>query len=693
MVKKVIMKNLVCTGCAASIEKELVKQLGYVHSASFNFASQTMLLEVDEDYDEASAIEEIQNIVDSVESGVDVFPYEQRNTVKTKTFIKTYRYVLIGALIYVIGALFGHFEILRPRLNVLYWIGYMLLAHKIIHNAYLGLKRSDFFNENTLMFIATFAAMLIEKPYEAALVIVFYSIGEHLQHRAVEQSKNEISSLMDLHVDYANVIENGDVRIKDPMSVQVGDRLVVKKGEKIPADGVIVKGRSTFNTSALTGESKLREAEEGDYILSGNINVGEVIELKAEKEYSDSTIARIIDIIENATNKKAKTENFITRFARYYTPVVTALAFLIFLIPTLIQPAQAEEYIFRAAIFLVISCPCALVLSIPLSYFAGIGASAKEGILFKGSNYLDMLNDVDTIGIDKTGTLTHGNFEVAGFTSLKTLKLAASVEKYSNHPIASSIIEAYPGEMETFESIEEMAGMGIKASDETREILVGNRKLLEEHGIEGIEKKDAAGTNIFVAENGTYIGRVVVKDQIRDTSRSVMKRLKQKAHITMLTGDNEATASEVAYDVGNIGYAHNLMPEDKIHIFNALPSEGRKVYVGDGINDAPLIRNADVGIAMGEGSELAIDVADVIIMNNDLSLLEKAFHISKRTRRIVYQNITISLGVKFLFLLLAGFGATTMLMAIFADVGITLIAVLNALRLIYRRKKTYGENR
>jgi len=685
MVKKLVMKNLICTACAAKIEVAL-SELPYIHSASFSFANQTMIIETDDSYEEERAVDEIQDIVNSIESGVDVFPYERRHRVEPRKFLKTYRFVMIGVLIYAVGSILGYFEILGPRWNPLYWTGYAFIAHKIIHKTYLGLKRREFFNENMLMFVATLAAMAIGKPFEAALVIIFYSIGEHLQHRAVDRSKNEISALAGLHVEYANVIEGEEISIKDPVAIKKGDRLLVKNGEKIPVDCIITKGQTSLNTSALTGESKLKNVEAGDFVLSGNINVGSVIEVEAKREYNESTIAKIIDLIENAANKKTKTENFITRFARFYTPIVTGLAFLMFLIPTLINPGNAEEYIHRAAIFLVISCPCALVLSIPLSYFAGIGASAREGILFKGSNYLDMLAWVDTIGVDKTGTLTHGNFDVAGFTNLTTLKYAASLEQYSNHPIAQSITQAFPGTLMEFDHVEEVAGYGMKGEVDGDVYLIGGRKLLEKEGVRTIDKKDTAGTNVFVAKNGEFVGRVVVKDKVREDAPAVMKSLMRKARVTMLTGDNEATASEVAYDVGGIDYAHSLLPADKIDVFEKLPSKGAKMYIGDGINDAPLIRSADIGIAMGEGSELAIDVADVIIMNNDLTLLQKAFKLSQKTRTIVYQNIVLSLSVKFAFLALAGFGATNMLMAIFADVGITLIAVMNALRLVYGRR-------
>jgi len=684
MIKKIVMKNLICSGCAAKIEKAL-PELDYIQSASFNFANQTMLLEVNENYEDEQAIIEIKRIVDSIESGVETMPYESRHSIEKINFFKTYRLVFIGVLVFIIGFVFNQFDwMLTPRLNPFYWLGYFLISNKIMLNTYKGIKRKEIFNENMLMFIATLAAMFIEKPIEAVLVIVFYSVGEHLQHKAVDKSKNEVSALLDLHIEYANVYdENHHLVIKDPLAIQEGDILVVKNGEKVPVDGVITKGRTQLNTSALTGESRLQSAGIGDTILSGNINMGSIIEVEAKKEYNESTIARIIDLIENSTNKKSKTENFITKFARYYTPFVTIAALIMVTLPTIFNPEMFEEYVFRAATFLVISCPCALVLSIPLSYFAGIGASAKQGILFKGSNFLDMMNEVDVIGIDKTGTLTHGNFEVDGFTSLETLRIAASIEQYSNHPIAKSIVHAYKGDLFDYQQVTEIPGFGLKGETEHGDILVGSRQLLINEGVEVKDPRDIAGTNVYVSKYGNYIGRVIIKDQIKASSIKAIKNLLKRFRITMLTGDNPDTASEVAYQVGGIDYRHSLLPEDKMNEFENIPSQKQKMFVGDGINDAPLLNSADIGVAMGNGSELAIDVADVIIMDDDLATLEKAFNISRRTRRIVYQNIILSLGVKFSFLALATVGKTSMLMAIFADVGITLIAVLNSLRLIY----------
>ncbi len=683
MIKKVIMKNLICSNCASKIEKSL-KDLDYINSASFNFPNQVMLIDATDDYPEDSAVDEIKEIVDSIEDGVDTYAYDKRHLIEAVKKVESYYSVFIGIAIYIVGFIFDHYGIVWGFIP-LFWIGYSFIAYKILLKTLKGVRRKDFFNENTLMFIATIVAMFLQFYYEAVLVIIFYTLGEYLQHRAVYKSKQEVSALMDLKIEYANVLVDGVIEIRDPLSIKKGDIIVIKNGEKIPVDGICIKGTTSLNTSALTGEAKLTNVKVGDYVLSGNLNVGTVIEIEATKEYRESTIAKVIDLIENSTNHKAKTENFITKFARYYTPAVTVGAFLMFLIPTIYDSANYQEYIYRAAIFLVISCPCALVLSIPLSYFAGIGAAAREGILFKGSTYLHMMTNVDSIGIDKTGTLTHGNFSVGEYTNKEVLKIAASVERFSNHPIAKSIVEFYTGDYYDFENIEEVPGLGLIVKDEKGTILVGNRKLMNKHKVKVKDKKVMVGSNVFVSKYGKYLGRVIVQDQIKSSSLNVIRRLSRKYNITMLTGDNNLIAKEVALSLGGINYESNLLPEDKIKVFNAIESKKLKMYIGDGINDAPLLKNADIGVAMGSGSEIALDVADVIIMNDDLNLLEKAFKIARKTKNIVYQNITLSLGVKFTFLLLASIGIGTMLTAIFADVGITLIAVINSLRIIYSK--------
>jgi len=713
MIKKVIMKNLICSGCAGRIEKSLAKDLEYINSASFNFPNQVMLIDVTDAYDEETAIDEIKAIVDSIEDGVETYSYDKRHLMETKKSVESYFSFFIGLAIYGLAYLIGF--ILKTDLShegviaapfiqwytPLFFIGYGFITYKIALKTLKGIKRKEIFNENMLMFIATIAAMFLRNYFEASLVIIFYTIGEYLQHRAVHRSKQEVSSLMDLKIDYANVLVDGEVIIKDPMSIKKGDTIIVKNGEKIPVDGEIIKGSTSLNTSALTGEAKLSTVKVGDYVLSGNINVGSLIEITAKKEYSESTLSKIIDLIENSTNHKARTENFITKFARYYTPAVTIGAILLVVLKTVFSQnfdissfkvmfdffssQEFHNYVYDAATFLVISCPCALVLSIPLSYFAGIGAAAKAGILYKGSTYLHMMTNVDTIGIDKTGTLTHGNFKVDDYSNLETLKIAASIERFSNHPIAKSIVEHYKGDYYDYRDVEEIPGYGLVVTTDEGKILAGNRKLMNKHKIKVTDKKIMAGSNVFVSKNGKYIGHVIVKDTLKTSSMNTIRRLSSRYNVTMLTGDNDAMAKEVAQSLGNINFESNLLPEQKIEAFNAIETKKLKVFVGDGINDAPLLRNADIGIAMGNGSELAIDVADVIIMGDDINLLEQSFNVAKKTKKIVIENIVLSLGVKFLFLTFAGFGLSSMLMAIFADVGITLIAVLNTLRLIYSK--------
>ncbi len=705
------MKNLTCPSCAGKIENALTKNLSYVKSATFNFPNQVMLIDATEKYDENISIPEIKKIVDSVENGIETYSFDKRHLMsvdeKTESYVTFYIGIGLYLFAYIIGLItntdLSHKAIVNDPFLTWYTpffiVGYLLIIQKIFVKTVKGLRRKDLFNENTLMFVATLAAVFLRNYIEASLVIIFYTAGEYLQQKAVHRSKQEVSGLMDLKIEYANVYRDGKIVIVDPLSIQVGDTVIVKNGERIPVDGVVTKGTSPLNTSAITGESKLTTISIGDSVLSGNINVGNVFEIEAKKEYTESTIAKIIELIENSTAHKAKTENFITVFARYYTPVVTLGAVLLVLLKTVFNPdfsdlgfqflntPDFQSYVYDAATFLVISCPCAFVLSVPLSYFAGIGAAAKNGILFKGSNYIHGMTNVDTIGIDKTGTLTHGNFKVDKYTDEETLKIAASIERFSNHPIAKSIVEYYEGEYYDYRDVEEIPGFGLEVRTEHGTILAGNRKLMDKHNINVTDKKIAVGSNVFVSKNGEYLGHVIVKDTLKTSSANTIHRLAKKYNITMLTGDNDAVAKEVSYNLGNIDYRSNLLPEQKIHAFDEIESKKLKMFVGDGINDAPLLKSADIGIAMGNGSEIAIDVADVIIMGDDINLLEKAFLVSQKTKRIVIENISLSLGVKFIFLTFAGFGLSSMLTAIFADVGITLIAVLNTFRLIYNNKE------
>jgi Cd2+/Zn2+-exporting ATPase len=681
MIKKVIMENLICSGCAGKIEDSLKKK-SYINNATFNFATQTMLLDTTPDYDEIKHINEIVEIVDSIEDGVNTHLLYQKIEKDTSrgSFMNMFN---IGIILFVLVLIFNKMP--STLQLIAQWTSYILISKAIVLKTFNGIRRKDFFNENTLMFIATIAALILGEYLEAMLVVLFYSLGEFLQNYAVKTSRNEIEGLIQLKIEYANVLIQDKLIIKAPEEIMVDDILIVKNGESIPVDGQIIEGSTHLNTSALTGETKLLSATVDDFVLSGSINTGAVIKLKATKIYEESTIAKIIDLIENSTNQKANTEKFITRFAKYYTPFVFAFALLMFVIPTVLQPNNIYDYAYRSAVFLVISCPCALVLSIPLSYFSGIGASAKKGILFKGSTFLEMMTKVDHIALDKTGTLTKGNFNVVEVVGEDVLNLAASMELNSTHPIAEAIVKTSTKTFETRDVIE-IPGKGLSGYIGSDCIRVGNKKLLNDNNI-STPIVSSIGTIIFVAKNNEYIGYIVIEDEIKESTVEFVTNQQNKHKLTMLTGDNEQTAKQVSVALHNLSYRSSLLPEEKIAEFQKLEANGFKMYVGDGINDAPLIKQADIGVAMGQGSELAIDVADIVIMDNDLSKLTESFRIARKTRRIVIQNIVLTLSLKVLILTLASFGLSSMLAAIFSDVGVSLIAVLNSLRIIFSKDK------
>ena len=701
MVRKIVMKNLTCSTCINKIEKR-TSRLPYVNSASFNYTNQIMLVDFKDDFDEEIALKEIKSIVDMLEDNIDTHFFGMGKTEKKPSFFHEYFYVLIGMIIITItffiyripqyfNMLFGtHYELVLPEwaIFVMYWVGYVFLVSRLLILLLKSFKKFNFFNENTLMIIATFAAMFLGKYEESIAVIILYSIGEHLQSLAVQRSKNEITALMGIKIDYANVLVGDKLVIKDPMQIKVGDILVVKNGERIPVDGVVTQGSTSLNTSSLTGESKLMHAEIGSKVISGNICVGDVIQIRAEKEYNDSTMAKIIDLIENSTNAKSKTEMFITQFSRVYTPIVVILAGLLVVFGLIFDPSNVTTptgYIYRAAIFLVISCPCSLVLSVPLSYFAGIGSAARNGILFKGSTFLHTLTDVKTIAMDKTGTLTYGSFFVKEFTNDETIKLAASIEKYSNHPIAEAIVEYYKNETYEIENVKEIPGYGISGELNGIEILAGSKRFLTNNGVEVNQSKLPVGSYTFIAKDKQYIGYVIVKDELKETSMETVRHLTKSYDTVMLTGDNEDSAKDIAFKLGGIEYYSELLPEQKLEKFNAIRTNSISLYVGDGINDAPLLKNADIGVSMGSATDLAIEVSDIIIVNDDLRLLEKAIRIAKKTRSIATQNIIFSMTVKIAFLALSAFGIMFMWLSIFADVGVTLLCVLNALRIIYMK--------
>ena len=572
-------------------------------------------------------------------------------------------------------------------------ISYFIAGYDILIKALKNIIKGKVFDENFLMGIATLGAIGIKEYPEAVMVMVLYQIGEYLQDKAVEKSQNSITELMDIRPDYANLEKDEDLTKISPYEVKIGNTIIVKTGEKIPLDGIIINGTATLDTSALTGESRPREAKIGDEAISGCINTNGLLKIRVTKEYGQSTVSKILDLVENASSKKTKTENFITKFAKIYTPVVVLAALFLAILPPLIFGSNFSVWINRALTFLVISCPCALVISVPLGFFAGIGGASKCGILVKGSSYLELLSKPETIVFDKTGTLTQGCFKVVKIvqqedtTKEELLELTAYAESYSNHPIALSIKKAYDKNIDKnrISEISEIAGNGVRAEINGCSILVGNENLLKNHNI-SYQKANETGTIVYTAKNSKFLGYIVISDKLKeDAQKAIMELKKLKLQTVMLTGDTEDSGLTVAKEL-NIDKAYTqLLPIDKVDKIEDIIEEKTKtksvIFVGDGINDAPVLTRADVGIAMGGlGSDAAIEAADVVIMDDKPTKVATAIKIAKQTLTIVKENIAFALGIKVLFLILGAFGFVTMWGAVFADVGVTLIAVLNSLR-------------
>lgn len=572
-------------------------------------------------------------------------------------------------------------------------ISYFIAGYDILIKALKNIIKGKVFDENFLMGIATLGAIGIKEYPEAVMVMVLYQIGEYLQDKAVEKSQNSITELMDIRPDYANIEKDGDLIKISPYEVKIGDTIIVKTGEKIPLDGIIIDGTATLDTSALTGESRPREVKIGDEAISGCINTNGLLKIRVTKEYGQSTVSKILDLVENASSKKTKTENFITKFAKIYTPVVVLAALFLAILPPLILGSNFSVWINRALTFLVISCPCALVISVPLGFFAGIGGASKCGILVKGSSYLELLSKPETIVFDKTGTLTQGCFKVVKIvqqedtTKEELLELTAYAESYSNHPIALSIKKAYDKNIDKnrISEISEIAGNGVRAEINGCSILVGNENLLKNHNI-SFQKANETGTIVYTAKNSKFLGYIVISDKLKeDAQKAIMELRKLKLQTVMLTGDTEDSGLTVAKEL-NIDKAYTqLLPIDKVDKIEDIIEQKTKtksvIFVGDGINDAPVLTRADVGIAMGGlGSDAAIEAADVVIMDDKPTKVATAIKIAKQTLTIVKENIAFALGIKVLFLILGAFGFVTMWGAVFADVGVTLIAVLNSLR-------------
>jgi Cd2+/Zn2+-exporting ATPase len=684
MEKQYRLKGLDCANCAAKIEQNVATINGVDH-ASVDFMKQKMTITSHTDFQpiEQASVALIHQLepevtVEEIKAGQTAEPEEEDHGKSD----------VIKMLIVFIGLVALHFlHLPTPVEVILYLVLYVLVGFEVIKTAVTNILHGEVFDENFLMGVATIGAFAIGEYPEAVAVMLFYQIGEYFQGMAVQQSRRSISALLAIRPEFANVERNGNLTQVDPEEVHVQEVIVVQPGERVPLDGVILSGSTSVDTSALTGESAPKSLTVGADILSGFINQGGLVKVRVTKSFSQSTVTKILDLVENASAKKAPAENFITKFARYYTPVVVGLAILLAFVPPLVSSIAFNDSLYRALTFLVISCPCALVISVPLSFFGGIGGASKLGILVKGSNYLEALSKIDTVVFDKTGTLTKGNFAVtqmvpADFAQADFLKLTASAEQHSTHPIAQSILAYYGKPVAPVTAVQEIAGFGIQAEISGREILVGNHKLLAKENIASPEIT-TPGTIIYVAIDRQFAGYLVINDEVKPDSQQAVRAL-HAAHVNtvMLTGDNQTTAAAVATTLGISEVHAELLPQDKVATLEQLIETGHKVaFVGDGINDAPVLARANVGIAMGAlGSDAAIEAADVVLMDDAPSKLVSAIKLAKRTLGIVKQNITFALAVKFVVLILGAVGVASMSLAVFADVGVTLIAVLNAMR-------------
>ena len=621
----------------------------------------------------------------------------------TKKQKKKLKKILTAAVIFAAACIISY---LLPDFPLKQWVtlavflaAYIIAGGDVVRKAFLGIKNGQVFDENFLMSIATIGAFFVGEYPEGVLVMVLYQIGELFQAYAVGKSRKSIASLMQIRPDSANLLKDGELTEVSPEKVSVGDSILVKPGEKIPLDGIITDGTSSLDTAALTGEALPREVEPGDTAISGCINLQGTLTIRVTKTFGESTVSKILDMVEHASSRKAKAENFISRFARYYTPIVVILAVLLAFVPPILLQESFSDWIYRALNFLVVSCPCALVISIPLGFFGGIGGAAKQGILMKGSNYLEALASTDAFVFDKTGTLTKGNFKVTklapvGMSEQELLKFTALAESQSSHPIAVSIVEEYASDINTtaVSDVEELAGFGIRAMVESNEVLAGNLRLMKEMNITLPEDLTdfTAGTAVYVAIDGRFAGTICVEDELKPDTVTALQQLKQAGikKLVMLTGDKKATGEAIAAKLGLNEVHTELLPADKVtHLEELLTKQSAGhtlAYVGDGINDAPVLARADIGIAMGGlGSDAAIEAADIVIMTDEPSKLPAAIRIAKRTMAIVRQNIVFALGVKILVLILSALGYSNMWWAIFADVGVCVIAILNSMRALH----------
>ena len=701
MKKELMLNGLTCAHCASVID-EKVKHIDGVKNSNLNFTNKKLSVEIDCDNEE-KIIKNIIDIINDTEPGLDIQIEGQREIKEDKTQKSIKNNEKLNLLKIIAGAIvfiFAFYQEIAGRENkyslLIFLVAYLLVGSDVLYKALRNITKGRIFDENFLMSVATIGAIAIGELSEAVGVMLFYKIGEYLQELAVGKSRKSISELMQIRPDMANLKLGNTIKVVNPEDVNIGDYIIVKPGEKVPLDGVVIEGSSMMDTSALTGESVLRTVKKGDNLLSGFINKNALLTVQVTKDFSESTASKILDMVENASSKKSKTENFISVFSRYYTPIVVGLALLIAILPPIfMQGATFSEWIHRGLIFLVVSCPCALVLSIPLSYFSGIGVASKQGVLIKGSNYLEALRYVDTVVFDKTGTLTEGVFDVVkvkpvNISEDELIKFASIAEVNSNHPIAKSILNYYNKEinLNNIEEYEEIASHGIRVKYENNIILAGNEKLMASNNIK-IEKSTDVGTVVYIAINNEFKGYIVIADKIKTDSEEAIRLIKEQGikETVMLTGDNKEVANSVAKKLKLDKVFSNLLPNEKVEKIEELyknRTEKEKIaFVGDGINDAPVLARVDVGIAMGGlGSDAAIEAADVVIMTDEPSKIAQGIKISKKTYKIVWQNIIFALGIKIIVMVLGATGIASMWDAVFADVGVALIAVLNAMRIM-----------
>lgn len=700
-----VLKGLNCANCAVKIE-DGVKKIDEVNNATLNFTSQKLKIEFSEKAKALKIHEDVKSLVKGIEPDVEIITLDKKNSLdseynenisnmedtQSSKLKKEFMLTGISIVLFAVGLVLN-----SPLWLKIMFFGatYLLTGYDVLFKAVKNISRGQLFDENFLMSVATLGAFAIREFPEAAAVMIFYKIGEIFQEIAVNNSRRSIKALLDIRPDYANLKKEDELIKVDPESVNIGDFIVVKPGEKVPLDGVIVEGYSNVDTSAMTGESVPHSVKSGDKVLSGFINVSGVLTVKVEKNFEQSTVSKVLDLVQNASSKKAHTENFITKFARYYTPAVVGAALVIAIVPPLANGSfDFSSWVYRALIFLVISCPCALVVSIPLSFFGGIGGASRQGILIKGANYLEALNNISTVVFDKTGTLTKGVFKVTevveynDYSTENVLEYAALAEYYSSHPIAKSILEAYGRNIEqsSIESYEEIPGHGVKAVIDGKTILAGNDRILHIDSCIDHNTCNIQGTIVHVAVDDKYAGYILISDEPKHDAKETISNLRSLgiSNIVMLTGDNRLSAEKVANSLGINNVYAQLLPHEKVEQFEKLQAEkkvGNLVFVGDGVNDAPVIARADIGIAMGAlGSDAAIEASDVVLMTDEPLKLVEAVKIARKTRKIVLQNIAFALGVKLIVMALGAGGVATMWEAVFADVGVTLIAVLNSLR-------------